>query len=283
MGKEDIAFFSQQNINDGLITFVLEKSATDPKPEFSFFATAGNLNTSVISHSLQPLTFIPTNIKAIQTSTLHVAPGGKVQLTEELLALNPAILGRHQQLGFQILTPPRLGSLQYQGKDGMFSANCRQFSHADVVNQRIFYENTKFSLWELQKGQEIDDSFQFKILPNFVDHANEYAIQVNISFYDEILNAIKYEAIRLEEGGHAPLKIDFSAAVNYLKDKTTSSNAMMIKCCYAKNGEVMANEKKIYDLTLYIEDFDQYGMVYVHDHSDTTEDEVIMSVYLLQG
>lgn len=280
-GKEEIFNFSQDEINNGIITFVLDKS-NDPKPEFSFYVTAITLNTSIIEHSFIPFTFISSNVKAIQTKMINVPPGGKTIISEDHLSLSE-VLGS-QKMDFRITNPSKYGNVQYQSKDGGFSADAGRFSQADVVNQRILYENEKSTIWELQKGQEVDDSFNFKVLsPNYIDHSNEYSFHINVSLYEEILNAIKYEVIRLEEGGRAPLKIDFNAAVNYLKDKTTASNTIMVKCCYAKNGEVVANEKKIFDQNLYIDDFEQYGMVYVHDHSDTIEDEVVMAVYLLQG
>lgn len=179
---------------------------------------------------------------------------------------------------YKLTKLPKLGRLRYQATDDRFVAITDEFSQSDINNGRIYYENTH----SIEKAA-VNDSFQFNInLPGNTVQGETFYIEISI--FKEFSNLIKVEAIRVEEGGSALVKIDFSAALDLLRSRMPiNPQSIVIERHDVLHGEIKISDGRVGTTVLSVEDFQQNRVTYQHDHTDTTEDELLLSVFLLQG
>lgn len=271
IGKESIRSFSQADINDGVINFIHTEDNTNPK--FTFYVTDGSYNASEENHNF----IIDTGkIVTYHNVPLRILPKVRVLLSNEHLLTE--FSQSDVPIVYKLTKLPKLGRLRYQAIDDRFVAITDAFSQSDIDNGRIYYENTH----SIEKPA-VNDSFQFNInLPGNVVQGETFVIEISI--FREFLNLVKIDAIRVEEGGSAPVKLDFSAAINLLKNRIQlNTQSIVIERHDVLHGEIKISDGRVSNTVLTVDDFNQNRVTYQHDHSDTTEDELVLSVFLVQG
>lgn len=270
-GKESIRSFSQADINDAVINFLHTEDNTNPK--FTFYVTDGSYNSSEENHN-----FIIDTGKVVtyKNVLLRMLPKVRVRLTKDNLLTE---FSQHDvPIVYKLIKLPKLGRLRYQATDDRFVAITDAFSQSDIDNGRIFYENTH----SIEKPA-VNDSFQFNInLPGNIIQGETFYIEISV--FKEFSSLVKIEAVRVEEGGSAPIKLDFSAAIDMLRSKMPINvQSIVIERHDVSHGEIKISDGRVSNTVLNVEDFHQNRVTYLHDHSDTTEDELILSIFLLQG
>lgn len=203
-------------------------------------------------------------------------PKVRVKLTKDFLLTE--FSQQDMPIVYKLTKLPKLGRLRYQATDDRFVAITDTFSQSDIDNGRIFYENTH----SIEKPA-VNDSFQFNInLPGNIIQGETFYIEISV--LKEFSNLIKIETVRVEEGGSVPIKLDFSAAVDLLRNRMPiNPQSIVIERHDVSHGEIKISDGRVSTTVLNVEDFHQNRVIYVHDHSDSTEDELLLSVFLLQG
>lgn len=269
--KEEKSSFTQFDINNQLITFINLNSKIDPK--FNFYVTDGQFNSSEETfYILTTSVKIESHYKNIPITLL---PMGLTKLSKDNLYFKTSI--SNDAIRYDLTSTTKFGRLLYESNDGKFKTLLKSFSQSAIDNSRIWYYNTQ-QLDELN----FNDSFSFNIHSSLGGILTNQKFVFNISAALTIKSYIKFDSVRVSEGSTMPINIRFSNALDYVRRKTgLLSQTFEIVCNEPSFGKIkLSPSYKTPVNFLSPEDFHKNRVYYEHDHSDTTNDQIIFSIYL---
>lgn len=273
LGKEEKQSFTQLDINNKFITFINLNPNADQK--FNFYITDGQFNTSekvfyVLTTSVK--------IETIQNIPITLSPMGLTKINTSYLYFQTSI--PNDSIYYTISSHPRYGRLLYESNDGKFKTLLKDFSQTDIENSRIWYYNTH----QLDK-LNFNDSFSFNLHSIHGLSLSDQKFVFHVSTTLNIITYIKFDSVRVEEGGVMPINVKFSNALDYVRRKTgLLSQTFVIACHEPLFGKIkLLPDSKTNTNLLSPEDFYRNHVYYEHDHSDTTHDRIVLSVYLGNG
>lgn len=271
LGKEEKQSFTQRDINNRFITFISLNPNVDQK--FKFYITDGQFNTSEEEFHILPTTL---RIENIQNIPITLSPLGWSKINSSHLNFLTSI--NNDLLYYTVTSLPKYGQLLYESNDGKFKTLLKGFSQIDIDNLRISYYNTQ----QLDK-LNFNDSFSFNVHSLHGYSLSNQKFVFYISTRLNILSYIKFDSVRVEEGGVMPINVKFSNALDYIRRKTGIHSQIFV----IANHQPMFGKIKLLNKAnlnfLSPEDFYNNQVFYEHDHSDTTQDRIILSIYLLNG
>ncbi|CAH0395257.1 unnamed protein product [Bemisia tabaci] len=269
--------FTQEQINNNSIVFV--HSGQPMNGEFDFVLSDGVKSSG--PHTFRTKWNQP-NLIVRKKNRLHVFPLLRKPITaSHLLALcsdeDAAVI-------FVIKRSPSKGILLVNNSTPLTASN---FSQADVNQSSIWYQHkTPF-------GESANnDSFLFDVFSSSAEPIRDQVFNIDISVshggIDELLD--QKIALKTEEGGSIPIKLNTSGLVSFLKENVgiispeiqihvlaPPSNGVLCLMGASKHG-IECN------ITVFTRSQINSGMVtYRHDHSDTTTDEILLSLLLDPG
>ncbi|XP_055920234.1 chondroitin sulfate proteoglycan 4 [Eupeodes corollae] len=266
--------FTQEDINKEVVQFVHDTNAR--KTEISFIVNDGLFNTTeqLLNIAIKPVVIIEEH-----NENLHVFPLTRKQILRDHLAFKCSDEERKIQLN--ITMPPNLGRILYESLENGHTTQVTEFTQDDIDNGRIFYEHTAV-IYEFR----VNDSFYFDVAAAESDRLlnQKFSIEISVSS-GGLLRFLPIPQITVDEGGTAPIRLDFSKIYEYLKTRAGINNPELYievpkKPSHGRIG--VGNDMKI-ENRISTTDFSKKNVFYEHDHTDTLEDSILMSVYLSQG
>lgn len=265
-----IANFSQSDIDDEKIMFIHDANARMNR--FTFILSDGLFN------STEQTVFIKVkdvNLFKINNEIFRIFPMTKQPIYEEHLLYTCS--DESQMVWYKITVPPHLGRILFE-LNGQ-TTEIVEFNQDDINNGRIFYEHV-ISMPKLKTN----DSFVFDVNVNSVSHLidQNFIIEISVSSRG-ILQFINCPEINVDEGGLAPINMDFSKLLEFLISRAgIISPVLYIEINNPLYGHIefsnrtLKNKEKLTHI-----DFESGNIYYVHDNSDTLGDEITVSVFLL--
>lgn len=272
LGKEEILSFTQLDLNNEYITYITLNTNLDQ--QFNFYITDGQFNTSEEVFNVVASAVSVENIRNIPVT---ISPMSLSKISESHLYFETSV--SEDVIYYTISSNPRFGRLLYESNDGKFKTKLKHFSQADIANSRISYYNTH----QLDK-LNFNDSFSFNMHSLHGVSLSDQKFVIQISTILNIVTYIKFDSVRVEEGAVMPINVKFSNALDYVRRKTgILSQKFLISCQEPLFGKIKTADSKVNTNLLTPEDFYKNSVLYEHDHSDTTQDRVILSIYLAIG
>lgn len=266
--------FTQAQINGEQVYFMHD--ANSRKNELSFVVTDGLFNTSL---QLLNIEIKPIEILVEHNENLHVFPHTKKQILRDHLHFKCS--DEDREIRYNVTVTPTLGRIVNEYLGNGATKEVTEFTQNDVDNGHIFYEHTAV-IMEFR----INDSFFFDVVAERSDHLLDQKFNIEISVSSGgLLRFLPVSKLIVDEGQSTPIRLDFSKILDYLKTRAGISNPELFiegvqKPAHGYIG--LGNEFKPMQ-RYHHSDFTTKKVYYVHDHTDTLEDTILMGVYLTQG
>uniref|UniRef100_T1GSZ7 Cadherin domain-containing protein n=1 Tax=Megaselia scalaris TaxID=36166 RepID=T1GSZ7_MEGSC len=287
--------FSQADVNAGKVTYIFNNTMADStsyqiqlqvsdgietseavKNEISFFVNDGLFNTSDQILEIYPK---PVVVTEVHNENLHVFPLTKKQVLRDHLQYMCSDESR--EIKYNITISPSLGRLLYEDYESGISKEISEFTQEDISEGRIFYEHTA-----VMHQFRINDSFYFDVIGDKAERLLDQKFNIEISVSSGgLLRFLPVSKVEVEEGDSAPIKLDFSKILEYLNSRAGISNPeLYIESIQTPSfGKVELVDDITHTTRFHTSDFATGKVIYSHDHSDTLEDTILMSVFLVQG
>ncbi|KAJ6647841.1 Chondroitin sulfate proteoglycan 4 [Pseudolycoriella hygida] len=268
-----ITSFTQENINNDEIVFIHDSNHLNG--QINFVITDGD-HTSP-EHVLH-ITTNPVSLEIVKNENLHVFPLTRKQILPEQLQFRCS--DQDREVKFVITIGPQTGRILYEFLENGTTTEVKEFTQNDVNNGRILYEHTH-SMIELKSN----DSFYFDVTAKLANSLIDQIFNIEISVSSGgLLRFLPVPKLHLDEGDSSPIRLDLSKVLEYLETRAgIQFPELYIDSYPPKHGliEMVDTRKNVSRFTL--NDFTMGKVLYRHDHSDTIEDRILMSVFLMQG
>lgn len=223
-----------------------------------------------VHKTLFQITTRPVSIKFIKKQNLNVFPLLKKPITNDILL--SVCSDPSREIRYELQTLPTLGRIIVDAGDNRHR-NIKEFTQKDINNSIVFYEHTH-PFTELYTN----DSFTFNVVANLVKPIKEVTFDIEISVSSGgLTDFIQIPKIEVEEGGKIDIKLNLTYIVNFLEAHAGLTQSLIeAQLSHPKHGTLEPF------MTSYTQTQIQSGIIiYQHDHSDTLNDTVKVSVYLI--
>ena len=241
--------------------------------KFTFIVSDGLHSTK--EHSFQIKTK-PVSLNLI-SRPLHIFPLQRKIITSSYILAT--VSDSQRSVIFEVLVPPRLGRLMMESeKAGMFNV-INEFTQEDVNKNRVLYEHTH-SFRDLF----VNDSFHFNVKSHLATPILNQVLTIGISVSSGGLDAfVSIPKIKVDEGGVVSIPLNLSGVVSFLATHAAVHKAVIHASAQkSQHGHVYLQDNS--NLTTYTQQQLESGQVlYQHDHSDSLQDNIYFSLYLLPG
>lgn len=275
IGENDhqVVNFTQNDINLNQLFFV--HNNTFLNGQIGFYVTDGLHNTT---RQVLHITVNPISLIAVKNENLHVFPLTRKQITVD--QLNYKCSDELRPVRYVITIPPQMGRVLFEYASDGLSSEVSEFTQADINQGKILYEHTH-TMVELKSN----DSFYFDVISTHASSLIDQVFSIDISVSSGgLLRFLPVPQVILDEGEIAPIKLDLSKVLEYLETRAgIQSPELFIEAYSPSHGTIELMDFKNNVTRLTLNDFNSNRVYYKHDHSDTTDDKLMMSVYLLQG
>lgn len=284
--EQKIDNFTQSDIDREQIVFI--HKANSRRNEISFIVSDGLFNSS---EQMLRITVKPLEIYPVHNEHFHVFPLTKKQILREHLYYRCS--DDQRQITYNVTIPPSLGRIVSENMNTPMTTitstsaannNGREvtiFTQDDIDNGHIFYEHTAVII-----EFRINDSFYFDIIASRGDllHDQKFNIEISVSS-GGLLRFLPVSKLQVDEGGSAPIKLDFSKILEYLRTRAGILNPELYIEVIQQPGHgiVGLGHSSKPMKKFHPSDFSTKKVYYTHDHTDTLEDNILMSIYLEQG
>ncbi|XP_075152983.1 chondroitin sulfate proteoglycan 4-like protein [Haematobia irritans] len=268
--------FTQNDINNELVYFIHDSNSR--RNEMSFMVTDGLFNTTeqVLNIAIKPIEIIEE-----RNENLHVFPLTKKQILRDHLYFKCS--DEEREIRYNITVPPNLGRIvnEYLETGAGQAREVTEFTQDDIDNGRIFYEHTAVII-----EFRINDSFYFDVIAKRSDRLLDQKFNIEISVSSGgLLRFLPVSKLNVDEGGSVPINLDFSKMLEYLKTRAGINNPELYIEALQKpsHGSIGLGHEFRPMQKFHPSDFFTKKVYYIHDHSDTLEDTILMSAFLEQG
>ncbi|PZC75924.1 hypothetical protein B5X24_HaOG205317 [Helicoverpa armigera] len=259
-----VQHFTQADIDNGKVVFV-HKNGT--KGKMIFNVTDG-------LHELSKITFLITtksvSLKLTRKHKLRVFPLMREPLNNYMLMSKCSDPTR--TIIYKIERAPTLGRLVMLNGEN-HHRSIKQFTQQDVNNTVVFYEHTHpFS------DLYTNDSFIFTVEAPLAKPLTDQIFNIDISVSSGgLAKYVHIPVIKVEEGDKVPIKVNVSNVITYLETQAGLRQPQI----EAQWSQPSHGELKPFMSSLTQSQIESGVVNYEHDDSDTTQDKIDMSLYLL--
>lgn len=265
--------FTQYDINEEQIYFLHDSNQLSG--QIDFYVTDGD------HKSTDQTLYIRTNpvsLEQIKNEILHVFPLTRKQIMPEQLKYKCS--DENRDVIYEITILPQFGRVVYESAEDGLVHELKEFTQYDLNSGRIIYEHTHPTV-ELKSN----DSFYFDVRSKMANNLMDQVFNIEISVSSGgLVRFLPFYRLELDEGDTAPIKLDLSKVLEYLEMRAgIQSPELYIETYAPAHGEIESHDGKVNLSHIVLNDFIEKKVFYHHDHSDTVEDKILLSVYLLQG
>lgn len=278
VGDDDIyntplSNFTQYQINEEQVYFLHDSNHLNG--QMNFYATDGEHRTPVqVLHIFTN----PVSLDPVRNEKLHVFPLTRKQILPEQLKFKCSDDDR--DVIYQVTVLPQSGRILYEYQENSTSVEVTEFTQNDINNGRILFEHTRPTA-ELKSN----DSFYFDVKSKLANSLMDQIFNIEISVSSGgLVRFLPVNRLHLDEGETAPIKLDMSKVLEYLESRAGIVNPELYIDTYRpQHGVIDALHDKKNSTRFTLSEFNHEKVFYHHDHSDTLEDKILLSVFLLQG
>uniref|UniRef100_A0ABD2VZ75 Laminin G domain-containing protein n=1 Tax=Trichogramma kaykai TaxID=54128 RepID=A0ABD2VZ75_9HYME len=267
----EIHNFSQEMINTKKVIFTHTEKT---EAEFKFSVNDGVHSTETYRVSIGTK---PVSLSLERNQALNVFPLTRKPLSSELLLAKCTDPDR--DVKYVVKTNPAMGKIIMETADGTW-LEVDRFTQRDLNNSKVSYEHNKQF-----NNLSASDSFQFDIETHFAEPMRELEFRVDISVSSGGLHRYAtVTPVHVDEGGSAPLAINVSGIVQFLRTKAAipQPDVSVRLLRQPAHGHVMLLHGL--NLTTYSQsEIEGHKIGYFHDHSDTSRDQIDFSVFVSPG
>lgn len=265
--------FTQQDINENLIYF--HHTSNKLNGQIDFYVTDGDHNS--VDQTIY-ITTNPVNLEAIRNEVLHVFPLTRKQILPDQLRYRCS--DELRDVVYEITILPQFGRIVYEHQENGTLHEITEFTQHDLNEGRIVYEHTHATV-ELKSN----DSFFFDVKSKLANSLIDQIFNIEISVSSGgLVRFLPVNRLNLDEGESAPIKLDLSKVLEYLVTRAGIQTPELYIDIYQPTHGVIAHTDGKRNLTrASLDEFISEKIYYFHDHSDTVEDKIRLSVYLQQG
>ncbi|KAJ8737306.1 hypothetical protein PYW07_000577 [Mythimna separata] len=259
-----VQHFTQADIDNARVVFV-HKNGT--KGKMIFNVTDG-------LHELAKITFLITtksvSLKLTRKHNLRVFPLMREPLNNYMLMSKCSDPTR--TIIYKIDRAPTLGRLIMLNGES-HHRSIKQFTQQDINNTVVFYEHTHpFS------DLYTNDSFIFTVEAPLAKPLTDQIFNIDISVSSGgLAKYVNIPLIKVEEGDKVPIKVNVSNVITYLETQAGVRQPQI----EAQWSQPSHGELKPFMSSLTQSQIESGVVNYEHDDSDTTQDKIDMSLYLL--
>lgn len=242
----------------------------------------------------------PVILTLERNNVLNVFPFTRKLISSALLSSKSS--DENRAVSYVIRNRPLLGKIIMETSEGVLDVN--RFTQKDINDEKVFYEHT---------GQFVNlssiDSFTFDVEAHFVQPlANQVSLKhkffakihklttiiiIKTKFFQLFKIQISVSSggldryvvgtpVEVKEGGSAEVRMNISGIVKFLQTKSGIANPTVLTKLIAQpsHGHVMLRPDL--NVTSFTQSQIESGEVwYYHDDSDTLQDQIALSFYLL--
>ncbi|XP_048004606.1 chondroitin sulfate proteoglycan 4 [Leguminivora glycinivorella] len=261
---EPVTRFTQADIDNGNVVFVHKNGS---KGKMIFNVTDG-------LHELSKITFLITtksvSLKLIRKQNLRVFPLMREPLNNYLLMAKCSDYTR--TIVYKIDRTPSLGRLIMLSEDSHHKS-IKQFTQEDVNNTLVYYEHTHpFS------DLHTNDSFIFTVEAALAKPITDQVFNIDISVSSGgLAKYVHVPQIKVNEGDKVPIKVNVTNVVVYLESQAGLRQPQVeAQWSQPAHGALQPPVSSLTQAQL-----EAGAVLYQHDDSDTTQDKIEMSLFLL--
>ncbi|XP_052121677.1 chondroitin sulfate proteoglycan 4 isoform X2 [Frankliniella occidentalis] len=283
-----ITKFTQADINSNNIIFV--HSGVPESGRVELRASDGMKETEAISLEVQSE---QPDFKVAANEVLHVFPMLRKCITAEHLMV--VTTDPNRNLTYSVRVPPTQGRLlliservgeaasSVSGGRGSSGREVLNFTQRDVNMSRLCYQHTSPF-----KDLQANDSIEFDVTAPFIDTLTNQVFRIEVSVSSGGLDQfVSVSQLIVEEGGTAPLLLNTSTVLDFLRRDVGIENPLIQVQVVLPPVHGALCVRTVCNATATTPFTSaQLGageVVYRHDHSDTTWDEVALSLLLAPG
>lgn len=268
-----LANFTQYQINENQIYF--QHTSNKLNGQIDFYVTDGD---HISPNQTLYITTNPVSLELIRNEILHVFPLTKKPILPEQLKYRCS--DELRDVIYEVTIPPQFGRILYEHHENNTVHQITEFTQHDLNDGRIIYEHTHPTV-ELKSN----DSFYFDVKSKMANSLIDQIFNIEISVSSGgLVRFLPVNRLYLDEGERAPIKLDLSKIIEYLGTRAgIQSPELYIDIYPPAHGAVTLVDSKRNLTRASLDDFVAEKVYYSHDHSDTVEDKVRLSVYLQQG
>ncbi|GAB1864441.1 Chondroitin sulfate proteoglycan 4 [Camponotus japonicus] len=267
----DIYTFTQSQINESQVMFTHTNGSDG---EFNFVLSDGVHTTEFYTILI---TTKPVRLNIEHNMPLNVFPLTKKLISDKLLLTTCSDEAR--EIRYIVRNGPHLGKVIMETSEGIW-LEVERFTQKDINNSKVIYEHTKQFM-----DLAANDSFMFDVETHSAGTITSQIFQINISVSSGGLDRyIFVKNVRVVEGGSAEVVMNISGIVSYLQINAGIENpAVLSKLVHQpSHGHVMLLPDL--NVTTFMQPQIEGGKIaYYHDHSDTLEDRIYFTLYLIPG
>lgn len=270
---QTISNFTQLDVDRERIIFVHDPAHQNAQIRFDL--TDGQ---NVGPEQTLYITTNPVSLELLRNDLLHVFPLTRKQVLAEQLQYKCS--DQEREVRFVVTTSPQSGRLLLENDEDQTSKEVNEFTQQDIDRGRLIYEHTH-SMVELKSN----DSFIFNVTSKLATSLNNQLFKIEISVSSGgLLRFLPVPMLHLNEGDSAPVRLDLTKVLEYLETRAgIPSPELYIDSHPPSHGRIAMRDSSLNHTRFMLNDFTTGRVYYEHDHSDTTIDEIFMSVYLVQG
>lgn len=265
--------FTQQDINDNQIYF--QHTSNKLNGQLDFYITDGDHSST---EQTLYITTNPVNLEMIRNEILHVFPLTRKQILSEQLKYR--CTDEFRDVIYDITILPQFGRIVYEHQENGTTSDITEFTQHDLNEGRIIYEHTHATV-ELKSN----DSFYFDVKSKLANSLIDQIFNIEISVSSGgLVRFLPVNRLNLDEGANAPIKLDLSKVLEYLVTRAgIQAPELYIDIFEPSHGLISLVDGKKNLSRASLDDFAMEKVYYFHDHSDTVDDKIRLSVYLQQG
>ncbi|RZC35357.1 chondroitin sulfate proteoglycan 4, partial [Asbolus verrucosus] len=265
-----VSHFTQELIDKKMIVFQ-NKNGTEAK--FNFNISDGLHTTEEYSFFIKTK---PVQLK-LHSKSLHIFPLQRKYLTSTHLLTT--VSDPDRVISYEVVTPPSLGRLMMESESRGIFKTVSNFTQNDLNNSQVFYEHThQFS------DLYANDSFVFNVKAHLARTLQNQVLKIDISVSSGGLDAyVTVPKISVNEGGTTTIPLNLSGIVSFLENHAgLRSPIIHATASTPQHGLiVLQHDRNISTFTQQQLELSQ--VYYEHDHSDSLEDSINFSLYLIPG
>lgn len=208
---------------------------------------------------------------------MHIFPLQKKYITSSYLLIT--VSDPDREVIYEITRPPSLGRLMMESDTSGIFKVVSSFSQRDLNDSKVFYEHIH-PFADLY----VNDSFVFNVRSHLAEPLMTKKMKIDISVSSGGLDAyINIPKIVVDEGGMTNVVLNLSGVVAFLESHAgLRSPIIHASTAPPRHGQVFLQNMP--NLTTFTQEQLESGQVhYQHDHSDTTGDNIYLSIYLIPG
>lgn len=265
--------FTQHEINENQIYF--QHTSNKLHGQIDFYVSDGD-HTSPDQTLF--ITTNPVNLEQIHNEILHVFPLTRKQIMPDQLKFKCS--DELRDVIYEITINPQFGRIVYEHQENGSSHVVTEFTQHDINEGRIVYEHTHATV-ELRSN----DSFYFDVRSKLANTLMDQVFNIEISVSSGgLVRFLPVNRLNLDEGEKAPIKLDLSKVLEYLATRAGIQSPELFIDIFQPTHGIIAPKDGARNLSrASLDDFTSENVYYLHDHSDSVEDKIRLSVYLQQG